>query len=157
VKTTLLAKANEKYLGLGEKTFVNSEKAPISNLTNQNWIGFREHPFLCKFSFDKPILLKTIAFCYGLQIPAYVFPPTSVKVYGSNSDGDYKLLKSVTLDKITKEQLEFIKTETLNISLSGKKYKNFLIEAKNLPVIPQWHPGKGEKGWLFIDEIFFYD
>ncbi|MGD9328659.1 MAG: hypothetical protein PVH48_06790, partial [Cyclobacteriaceae bacterium] len=27
------------------------------------------------------------------------------------------------------------------------------IEVQPLQRIPMWHPGKGEKGWFFIDEV----
>jgi hypothetical protein len=27
------------------------------------------------------------------------------------------------------------------------------MEAKNIGVCPDWHPGKGEKAWIFVDEI----
>ena len=34
-------------------------------------------------------------------------------------------------------------------------YKYYKIVAKNVLKLPAWHPGKGEKAWIFIDEIFF--
>ncbi len=27
------------------------------------------------------------------------------------------------------------------------------IAAKNIGVCPKWHPGSGNKAWIFIDEI----
>jgi hypothetical protein len=37
-----------------------------------------------------------------------------------------------------------------------QKYKYIEIEAFPVSVLPKWHPGKGEKGWVFVDEVFFY-
>jgi hypothetical protein len=42
------------------------------------------------------------------------------------------------------------------IPLERKSYKYFEIEAFPVNVLPKWHPGKGDKGWVFVDEVFFY-
>ncbi len=152
----LLTQANVQYLGLGKETFINSEKGPITNLKDQNWIAFKEVPFAAIFSFKASTPIRKIAFCYGLQVPAYVFPPTSIKVYGSNSTANFKLLQEVKLPPFDKNNKDQVKTEVILLSLANAAYKNYKIEAQNLPKIPKWHPGKGEPGWLFIDEIFFY-
>jgi hypothetical protein len=36
------------------------------------------------------------------------------------------------------------------------EYKYFKIVAKPLSKLPSWHPGAGQKAWVFIDEIYFY-
>jgi hypothetical protein len=35
-------------------------------------------------------------------------------------------------------------------------YAYIEIEAVNLPSLPSWHGGKGQKAWVFVDEVFFY-
>jgi hypothetical protein len=35
-------------------------------------------------------------------------------------------------------------------------YRYIEIEAVNIQKLPSWHRGKGEKGWVFVDEVFFY-
>lgn len=29
------------------------------------------------------------------------------------------------------------------------------ISVNPLPRLPQWHPGQGDKAWVFIDEVLF--
>jgi hypothetical protein len=36
------------------------------------------------------------------------------------------------------------------------KYKYIEIEAIPVGKMPAWHRGKGDKGWVFVDELFFY-
>ncbi|MBK9734677.1 MAG: chitobiase/beta-hexosaminidase C-terminal domain-containing protein [Saprospiraceae bacterium] len=152
----LKTKANEQYLGLGNKTFINGEKAPITNLKDQNWIAFREVPYSAEFIYKVPTKIKKISFCYGLQIPAYVFPPLWVKVYGGHSSHDMKLIKTVNITPFDLKSTDQVKSEVLHINLEGLALTHFRIDAQNVPKIPAQHPGKGEKAWLFIDEIFFY-
>jgi hypothetical protein len=156
-RCTLLTEASSQYAGKQEKTFTDGAKAPASNLRDENWIAYRDQPFKAMFSYEQPQQIRKISFSYALQIPQYVFPPTSIRIMAGN---DIKQLKQVAYQKLpvfapaTKEQ---IATQVIHLPLPGGAYKYFRIEAPNLPVIPSWHPGKGEKGWLFIDEIFFYE
>jgi len=37
----------------------------------------------------------------------------------------------------------------------NKKIKTITIAVKNTEKLPEWHPGKGLKAWLFMDEWIF--
>ncbi|MFZ1456679.1 MAG: FN3 associated domain-containing protein [Saprospiraceae bacterium] len=156
-KSTLLSQANAQYKGEGALTFINGKRAPIMNLPDPNWIAFRENPFSAIFEYENSIALTKISFCYGLQVPQYVFPPVAVSVFGSNDKKEFQILSSQKISPLNKNRKDQVKSEVIHIPLKGQSYKYYKIEAQNLPRIPDWHPGKGEKGWLFIDEIFFYD
>ena len=153
----LLTKANEQYPGSGVLTFTNEAKAPIKNLKDQNWIAFRENHFKAIFNLGQQVALKKISFCYGIQIPSYVFPPVWVKISGGPNADQLQLLKVVKLATILPKDKDLVQPNAVHIELPGKPYAFYAIEAMNLQKIPQWHAGKGEKGWLFIDEIFFYE
>jgi hypothetical protein len=32
--------------------------------------------------------------------------------------------------------------------------KYIRLQATPVKSLPAWHPGKGQKGWIFIDEVF---
>ena len=153
----MLSQANAQYKGEGALTFINGKRAPIMNLPDPNWIAFRENPFSAIFEYENSIALTKISFCYGLQVPQYVFPPVAVSVFGSNDKKEFQILSSQKISPLNKNRKDQVKSEVIHIPLKGQSYKYYKIEAQNLPRIPDWHPGKGEKGWLFIDEIFFYD
>lgn len=153
----LLTEANPTYQGHGALTFLNGQRGPIANLKDPNWIAFRENTFAAIFQYDKPIALNKISFCYGLHIPQYVFPPISLSVFGSNDLKQFKLITKQNLLPFKKETRDQVKSDVIHMKIKDVPYKYYKIESQNLPVIPQWHPGKGERGWLFIDEIFFYN
>jgi hypothetical protein len=153
----LLTQPNVQYKGEGAITFINGKRAPINNLPDPNWIAFRENPFSAIFEYKMPIALTKISFCYGLQVPQYVFPPVAVSVFGSNDKKQFQLLTNQKIAPYQKNNKDQVKSDVIHLSLKSQPFKYYKIEAQNLPRIPDWHPGKGEKGWLFIDEIFFYD
>jgi hypothetical protein len=47
------------------------------------------------------------------------------------------------------------KVEALIIPMDNEKKEYYKIIAKPVSKLPAWHNGKGQKGWFFIDEIFF--
>lgn len=153
----LLTQPNVQYKDEGALTFINGKRAPINNLPDPNWIAFRENPFSAIFEYTNPIALTKISFCYGLQVPQYVFPPVVVSVFGSNDKKQFQLLSTQKITPYQKNNKDQVKSDVIHIPLKSQPFKYYKIEAQNLPRIPDWHPGKGEKGWLFIDEIFFYE
>lgn len=153
----LLTQPNVQYKGEGALTFINGKRAPINNLPDANWIAFRENLFSAIFEYKMPIALTKISFCYGLQVPQYVFPPTAVSVFGSNDKKQFQLLTNQKIAPYQKNNKDQVKSDVIHLSLKSQPFKYYKIEAQNLQRIPDWHPGKGERGWLFIDEIFFYE
>ena len=37
--------------------------------------------------------------------------------------------------------------------LGGIEARYLRVSARNFGTIPDWHPGRGEAAWIFIDEI----
>jgi hypothetical protein len=145
-----------QYPGLGPATFTNRKLATISNTRDANWIGYRDEPCILEVEFEKPVAVQRVVLNFACHIPQYIFPPTRIRVYGGNNLHAMQLLGSKSLKPILPAEKEKVLSETAQLSLSGKAFRYFRIEADNLSKIPAWHPGKGEKGWLFMDEIFFY-
>jgi hypothetical protein len=42
---------------------------------------------------------------------------------------------------------------TISQPVPGVKARYIRVVAKNTGVCPAWHLGKGEKAWMFVDEI----
>jgi len=156
VACKLISTPSSQYQGLLEKTFTNGELAPAANLRDQNWIAYRDKPFIGLFSYQKSTPVRKISLSYAMQIPQYVFPPVSVKILAGNNPQQLKVIGFKKLPVTGPHVKDQVSSQVVHIELDSTPYKFYRIEAFNLPEIPGWHPGKGEKGWLFIDEVFFY-
>ena len=82
-------------------------------------------------------------------------PPSEVEVWGGDDKNKMKLLNKVHPTRITEKEKNAVAVEVIKINLEPSAYKQYKIVAKNIAKLPAWHPGKGDKAWLFIDEIFF--
>jgi len=155
----LITPADKKYPGKGGKTLIDLEKGETGNSGNGKWVGYRKNSMEALMIFGKPIEAKTVTISALQNISGYIFPPASVEVWGGENEKDLKLLSKIVPKQPTKESTKeknFVNTENLVIDCSFKpttlKFIKLII--KPVPKLPLWHEGKGEKAWIFTDEIF---
>jgi len=153
----LLTTPNAKYNTKKEAALNDGLRASVTNNADPNWLGFKEEVMKAIFSYDKKKAISKVGLSYSTAIPSYIFPPTELRVYGSNDKNYFKLIGSKKIPMINKSQLSLIRHEVEIIDLVKSDYQFYKVEVDNLVKIPNWHPGKGERGWLFIDEVFFYE
>ena len=82
------------------------------------------------------------------QQGAWIFLPQAIEVF----DEKGKLLARKEIAGASEEHpasLEFVEIFT-----PKKKYQEFTLRLKALPSLPDWHPEKGQTGWMFLDEVF---
>ena len=62
------------------------------------------------------------------------------------------------IQKITPKQADKMERNAnlgLQIPFAQGSYKMIKLVIKPVSKLPVWHLGKGQKGWFFVDEIFF--
>lgn len=154
-KAELLSAPNEKYKGNGATTLIDGKKGISDNFTENSWLGFKEDPMIALFYFDNPQPINSISISYNKKVQSYIMPPVEVEVWGGDDKNKLKLLKKIKPPQATKEELNVNRIEGLMINIPPTYAHYYKLVAKNIPKLPSWHPGKGDKGWVFIDEIFF--
>ena len=150
---TLLTLPEPKYRKIGAAGLIDLSKGETGNL-GLYWLGFRENPMKAGFHFSKAPMIKEVMLSLAQNTQAYVFPPTMIIIKGGSNPTDAKVIgtfKPTLPDK-------HVPNATLPFSITVKEgnYQYIEIEAKNIQKLPKWHNGKGEKGWVFVDEVFFY-
>lgn len=146
---------NEKFKGEGITTLTDAKKGLAESHSDAAWLGFREKPFAALFYFDTAQTISSITISYDKSVQAYLMPPVEIEIWGGDDKNKLKLLKKAFPKQPTKEEKDALMIEGIKLDIDPSAYKCFKIIAKNVTKLPAWHPGKGDKGWLFIDEIFF--
>jgi uncharacterized membrane protein/mono/diheme cytochrome c family protein len=154
-RAELINPTNEKYKGEGAATLIDSKKGLAENFSDPAWLGFREKPFAALFYFDAQQTISSISISYNKNIQSYLMPPTEIEIWGGDEEGKLKLLKKTVPPQPTEKEKNVVRVEGIKIDIPSSNYKVYKIIAKNVLKLPTWHPGKGDKGWIFIDEIFF--
>lgn len=151
----LINQPNEKYKGEGAVTLTDSKKGLAESHSDATWLGFREKPFAALFYFDTAQPISSISISYNKSVQAYLMPPVEIQIWGGENKNKLKLLKKALPKQPTKDEKDAVMVEGIKLDIGPSAYKCFKIIATNVSKLPAWHPGKGDKGWLFIDEVFF--
>ncbi|MCC6726820.1 MAG: chitobiase/beta-hexosaminidase C-terminal domain-containing protein [Saprospiraceae bacterium] len=148
IDSMAIAPAPKKYMANGWKTLCDG-KLGDGNF-QENWLGFEEKTVEMVLFFAEQRTINQLAFGYLQQQGSWIFGPAEVQVYGENG----RLLCSKTLLTAAEEQAPA--QSFVFVELPPGKHKSLTIKIKGLPAIPDWHPGKGSTGWIFLDEVVVY-
>ena len=151
----LLSPVDPQYPGEGVQSLTDGRKGVADVTKEPSWLGYRNNPFVVGFSFDGDVpVLKKIALSYGRNLGGYIFPPDEIEVWAGEGKDKLKLIKKVRIDQ--PKDYEGQKVDVLFLPLDPGSYRYYKVVAKPVAKLPAWHNGKGDKGWVFIDEMFFY-
>ncbi len=147
----LLSKIDDKYKANGAKTIIDGEKSDM-NFASGKWLGYREKPMEVMLMFNKPVEASSITLSMLQLTGAYIFPPAQVEVWGGNNKNNLKLLSKLNPVQPDEKSGQ----ENLAVKCSFAKTSVSCIKLLVTPVkhLPAWHTGKGEKAWVFVDEVF---
>ena len=150
----LLGAADKQYPGSGAAGLHDNQKGFADILKEPSWLGYREAPFSALFDFGNPMGIKSVVISHARNIGGFVFPPQEVQVWGGNTRTDMELITDVKPVQPT----GYVSTGVvpLSISVPTVSYRYYKLVAKPVAKLPSWHNSKGEKGWFFVDEVFFY-
>jgi mono/diheme cytochrome c family protein/uncharacterized membrane protein len=149
----LLNPPNPKHAGKGGITLKDLKKGPNDNFGDKAWLGYREKEFVGLFEFKKIQPIKGLTISYLQKMDSFILPPTVIEVWAGNNKTDLKIIQKLTPKQA--EKMERNANLGLQIPFSQGSYKMIKLVIKPVSKLPAWHPGKGQKGWFFIDEVFF--
>jgi len=146
-----LLPANEKYKSEGPKVLLDNQLGSF-DVNNGKWIGFRENNMEAIMFFKQPISLKSVTLNVMRQVQAYILLPQEVEIWGGADKKNLKLLKVIKNQMPAKDEGNALLK--LDAKFEPRNVSCVKIVGKNFKKLPEWHPGKGQPAWLFIDEIF---
>lgn len=150
-KFSLKIPANPKFLGGGDSVIFNLAKGAPNHTVNDGWLGFERAEHLdVECFFKNPAEVKKISIGTLLVDNAYIVPPASLEVWASNTPGQWEKIGTQSFPVPDGPQYG---NRFYNCEVKPGKYAYLKIVAKPIPKLPSWHRGKGEPGWLFVDEV----
>jgi hypothetical protein len=142
-------KPNHRYPGGSEYPLTDGRLASLE-FTDESWLGFHGNDLEVMIDFGEVMAFDTIEISFLQNQASWIFLPIEIEVQASDRPGNFS-----SIDKS-----DFgIQEKDLNISrhtyrYSGIQKTQFLkITVRGLGTCPDWHPGKDEPAWLFVDEL----
>lgn len=153
-QATLLTAPDKKYRGEGASSLIDGRKGFTDILNEPSWLGYRENPFEAMLEFKPAAEIKKVVLSYANNHGSYLMPPATVEVWAGSGPEKLKLITTKKVDQPSGYEMQRLKFVSLD--LQPGTYGYIKVVARPVARLPEWHSGKGQKGWLFIDELFFY-
>ena len=148
----LLTEPAKQYAALGAKSLIDRLKSDI-NFTSGMWLGYKDNQMVAMVYFKELVNISSVTFSALINNGSYIMPPQKLEVWGGTTEKDLKVLGTVLPKGLNGPDAPSQTRYTCKFQ--GKTVKYLKLVAKPLPSLPAWHPGKGQKAWVFIDEVFF--
>lgn len=119
-------------------------------------MGYQTDSVTIKVSLEKKRKITSVLVDFLRDYGSWIFLPQSIRVYYFDDNKDeYQFLteKEIVADSSQQNSITVFEKLNTNKEVLCSKIK---IVLKPLCSIPAWHPGKGQHGWMFIDEIKIY-
>jgi len=140
---------SKSYSAGGNQALVDGILA-TDNYQDGTWQGFEGNNLEATIDLGKAAPVKSISCNFISNNNSWIFLPKQVTVYISMDGVKYEEIgkKSFSADtEIKGANIQAVAFTTSN------KARFIRLKAENQGKCPSWHPGAGEKAWLFVDEI----
>ena len=142
--------SSPKYPGHGEATIINGKRGSL-DFNDKEWLGFLGDDMIATIDLGQARTVNNITAGFLQQQGSWVFLPSAVTFFVSEDKTNWRNVGEL---KGPAEQTERVLTKDFTCAVGKLKTRYIRVVAKNVGVCPKWHPGAGEKAWLFADEIF---
>lgn len=116
-----------------------------------NWLGYRETDAEVILYFRNPVMARSVTLSLLTNTPSYIFPPEVVELWGESPGGSFERLG--TWHPHQPESDGPVRIQPSKYTFEPKVLKRLKIICRPLKQLPPWHSAKGERGWVFMDEI----
>jgi hypothetical protein len=142
---------SERYPGTGPQPLDDGLRGSV-NFNDGYWQGFNGNNMDVVVEFGQDLNLKSICTTFLLDQKRWIFIPEKVNYYVSDDGVNFQKIAGIT-HKIPLNNKDALMNDFKAKLNKPLKTRYLRVEAVNIGICPDWHPGKGEKAWIFADEI----
>jgi alpha-L-fucosidase len=145
----LSAPASGKYPGRGGATLTDGVRGS-ADFQDGKWLGFEGEGVTATLDLGKTSPVRSISAGFLQQQGSWIFLPSRISIAVSV---DGRTWRSLHAREVPLRRSEEVVVKDLAHRTGGITARYVRITARNVGRCPPWHPGAGEKAWLFVDEI----
>jgi predicted alpha-1,2-mannosidase len=148
-KLTLKHQYASQYAANGNLSLVDGLRG-WSNYHTGAWQGFEGVDLVATIDLGASQPIQHIGLSCLQDQNSWIFFPTQVQYEISEDGVSFQALETITNQLI--ENAEGTQLKSFDVQKTTKA-RFIRVSAKNSNPIPDWHKGKGNKGWIFADEV----
>ena len=140
----------DRYDGGGEGALTDALRGSTW-YADGRWQGYRQVDLEAVIDLQETMPVNKISASFLQNTQHWIFLPTSVEYLVSMNDSAYARVAQFTAEIPTSPQPVVVRD--FKQDTPGTRARYIMVRAKNVGVCPDWHPGKGQPAWLFVDEV----
>jgi predicted alpha-1,2-mannosidase len=143
-----------QYSAAGENTLIDGLRGG-NDFRTGDWQGYHGQDIRAEISFDSAKVIDKIGVSCIRDQKSWIFLPAKLEFEVSVDGVNFQKLEEIIINKATEIDENpkcFEYSRTLKEPLKLKKIRYFI---QNPGSCPDWHLGRGNKTWLFLDELHF--
>lgn len=139
-----------QYTAGGDVGLIDGQRGNV-NFRTGSWQGYEGVDFEVIIDLGREREISNVSANFLQDQRSWIFLPLRLEIGLSRSPDAFAV--SDILDHTIPEQTDQPLIKEFRSGPINKPARYIRIVAKNRGVCPSWHPGAGEKAWIFIDEI----
>lgn len=159
MKIQLMSSYSSQYTAGGPEGLIDDVRGK-ENWRTGSWQGYQDCDFEAVIDLLEPRSFTELGAGFCQDARSWIWMPRYVDFYVSEDGEDYDLLAHVENTVDPQDYTVQIRDFTWKGELPAKDDESpaavryIKVSAKNFGTIPEWHPGAGCEGFIFIDEIW---
>jgi hexosaminidase len=142
--------AEARYPGTGAYTLTDGARG--SDFHDGLWNGWLGTDLDVRIDLGGVTNLRSVALSLLEDVRSWILYPSSVQVQLSDDGTNWRDAGTTTLSVPTLPEGRSQRVVTIKLAEDASA-RWVRVVAKNAGVLPPWHPGAGEKSWVFADEV----
>ena len=148
---TLTQQPNERYTFAGAPTLVDGVQGESTNFQSAQWLGFAGNDVEAVIDLGGTKDVTSVSFNTCVVKGDWIFDARSFEVSASADGKEFTSVARAEYPAMKREDADGIHPHSLTFDATGARYVKVKVASEHS--IPEWHGGKGNPGFLFIDEI----
>ncbi len=145
-----LAQAPSGRYDPGSPAALTDGKWGSTEHTDGTWHGFEGTDLDAVVDLGSVVDVESVRLGFLCNPDSWIFPPKRVEFSLSDDGESWRLPRTTEIEFPAKMVAASLMDTAADYT---EKARYVRVVAKNAGILPDWHPGSGEKAWLFVDEI----
>ena len=147
-KVEYLTEYSYKYHGFGDA--LTDGYRGTKNFKSQLWQGWEGENAEVVLDLGKAQTVSEIQLGILVSQSDWIFAPSNVEFLTSMDGENFTPILSKKIDALTETSA---KLQKVGGKISPQKTRYIKVVAKKITALPEWHAGKGQGAWIFLDEL----
>ncbi|MHA4843376.1 FN3 associated domain-containing protein [Flavitalea antarctica] len=142
---------DKRYPGKGDSSLIDFKRGAIDG-PDENYIGYEGNDMDAWLDLGTNSSISGLSVSYLVNHGSFVIAPAQFEAWIASPDGKRLKKLGIVSSRETGLQKGAVR-KTLSLNFPKQSLRYLVVKVKNVGKIPAWHPSKGSKSWIFIDEI----